>query len=46
MSQPVDLYGTAYTNFATEALALVRRETYGEDFGQSSHDGDPYVPTR
>jgi SAM-dependent methyltransferase len=36
MPQAVDLYGTAYTNFATQALALVRRETYGEDFGQSS----------
>jgi SAM-dependent methyltransferase len=32
----VDLYGTAYGNFATQALGQVRRETYGEDFGQSS----------
>jgi cyclopropane fatty-acyl-phospholipid synthase-like methyltransferase len=31
-----DLYGTAYGNFATQALEQVRRETYGEDFGQSS----------
>jgi SAM-dependent methyltransferase len=34
--QSVDLYGTAYANFATQALQEVRRETYGEDFGQSS----------
>lgn len=36
MSQSVDLYGTTYGNFATEVLAQVRRDTYGEDFGQSS----------
>src|SRR5262245_27369527 len=36
MSSSVDLYGTAYGNFATQALEQVRRETYGEDFGQSS----------
>ncbi len=36
MSQSVDLYGTAYGNFATQVLEQVRRETYGEDFGQSS----------
>jgi SAM-dependent methyltransferase len=30
------LYGTAYGNFATRALEEARRETYGEDFGQSS----------
>jgi SAM-dependent methyltransferase len=36
MSQFVDLYGTAYGNFATQVLEEVRRETYGEDFGQSS----------
>ena len=36
MSLSVDLYGTAYGNFATDALAQVRRDTYGEDFGQSS----------
>jgi SAM-dependent methyltransferase len=35
-SQPADLYGTAYGNFATHALRQVRCETYGEDFGQSS----------
>jgi SAM-dependent methyltransferase len=36
MSQSVDLYGTAYGNFAAHALGEARRETYGEDFGQSS----------
>ena len=36
MAQSVDLYDTAYGNFATEVLEQVRRETYGEDFGQSS----------
>lgn len=36
MSSPVDLYGTAYGNFATQALEQVRRETYGEEMGQSS----------
>jgi SAM-dependent methyltransferase len=36
MSQSVDLYGTAYGNFAAEVLSQVRRDTYGEDFGQSS----------
>jgi ubiquinone/menaquinone biosynthesis C-methylase UbiE len=43
MSAPVDLYGTAYGNFAAPALEAVRRETYGEDFGQSSWTtGDEY----
>src|SRR5262249_27653414 len=36
MSSTVDLYGTAYGNFSSQALQQVRRETYGEDFGQSS----------
>jgi SAM-dependent methyltransferase len=36
MPEPVDLYGTAYGNFATRALEHVRRETYDEDFGQNS----------
>src|SRR5262249_10606481 len=36
MSSSVELYGTAYGNFATQALEQVRRETYGEDLGQSS----------
>ena len=36
MSSSVNLYGTAYGNFATQVLEQVRRETYGEDMGQSS----------
>src|SRR5215813_3196348 len=36
MSQSVNLYGTAYGNFAAEVLGQVRRDTYGEEFGQSS----------
>jgi SAM-dependent methyltransferase len=36
MSSSVELYSTAYGNFGTQALAQVRRETYGEDLGQSS----------
>ena len=36
MPQSVDLYGAAYGNFDNEAQEQVRRETYGEDFGQSS----------
>jgi cyclopropane fatty-acyl-phospholipid synthase-like methyltransferase len=36
MRPSVDLYGTAYGNFATDALQEVRRDTYGTDFGQSS----------
>src|SRR5262245_7788172 len=43
MSSSVYLYGTAYGNFAAQALEHVRRETYGEDFGQSSWvTGDEY----
>lgn len=33
---PVDLYDNAYTHFANSAEASVRRQTYGEDIGQSS----------
>lgn len=36
MSDVVNLYGTAYGNFTAPAVEQVRRETYGEDFGQSS----------
>ncbi|WP_165231245.1 SAM-dependent methyltransferase [Aquisphaera insulae] len=36
MPPTVDLYGTAYGNFAEDVLTQVRRDTYGEDFGQSS----------
>ena len=33
---PVNLYDHAYGNFTSDAEAAVRRETYGEDLGQSS----------
>jgi SAM-dependent methyltransferase len=32
----VDLYDSAYENYASEAYRQVRVETYGEDFGQTS----------
>ncbi|MGE3807213.1 MAG: cyclopropane-fatty-acyl-phospholipid synthase family protein, partial [Gemmataceae bacterium] len=36
MADNVDLYGTAYGNFATRVLGQVRGSTYDVDFGQSS----------
>lgn len=36
MSQRVDLYNSAYANYELPAYRLVRLETYGEDFGQTS----------
>ena len=33
---PIDLYDNVYADFASSAEAAVRRETYGEDLGQSS----------
>jgi SAM-dependent methyltransferase len=36
MPREVDLYDTHYANLAADAEADVRRETYGEDLGQSS----------
>jgi SAM-dependent methyltransferase len=36
MAVQVDLYNDAYGNFAEAVLAQVRRDTYGEDVGQSS----------
>jgi ubiquinone/menaquinone biosynthesis C-methylase UbiE len=36
MAAKVDLYNTYYDKFAADAQAAVRRETYGEDIGQSS----------
>ena len=36
MPGPVDLYDNVYGDFAGRAEAEVRRETYGEDLGQSS----------
>ena len=35
-SSSVDLYNNIYSDFASSAEAAVRRETYGEDMGQSS----------
>ena len=36
MSNQVDLYNSTYGNFQESVLAEIRRETYGEDIGQSS----------
>jgi SAM-dependent methyltransferase len=36
MSNPVDLYDNVYGDFASDAEAAVRQETYGDDIGQSS----------
>ena len=36
MAAKVDLYNTYYDKFAADAQAAVRKETYGEDIGQSS----------
>jgi SAM-dependent methyltransferase len=36
MSQKVDLYDSAYGNYEADGYRLVRIETYGEDFGQTS----------
>jgi SAM-dependent methyltransferase len=36
MSDPVDLYDSAYGNFATDLLGQVRSEAFGEDIGQNS----------
>jgi SAM-dependent methyltransferase len=36
MSQKVDLYNSAYGNYEADGYRLVRIETYGEDFGQTS----------
>jgi SAM-dependent methyltransferase len=35
-ASPVDLYNNAYADFASNVEAAVRRETYGEDLGQTS----------
>jgi SAM-dependent methyltransferase len=34
--EKVDLYNSAYSNYATEAYRQIRVETYGDDFGQTS----------
>jgi len=36
MSNQVDLYNSTYGNFQEQVLAVIRRETYGEDIGQNS----------
>jgi cyclopropane fatty-acyl-phospholipid synthase-like methyltransferase len=36
MANQVDLYNSTYGNFQAQVLAEIRRETYGEDIGQSS----------
>jgi ubiquinone/menaquinone biosynthesis C-methylase UbiE len=36
MSHEVDLYDSAYGNYASDTYLQVRIETYGEDFGQTS----------
>ena len=36
MSSNVNLYDNVYADYASDAEAAVRRETYGEDLGQSS----------
>ena len=36
VSPNVDLYDNAYGNYASDTYRLVRFETYGEDFGQTS----------
>ncbi len=36
MSARVDLYDSAYANYASEVYREVRMQTYGEDFGQTS----------
>src|SRR5215813_14391758 len=35
-TNPVDLYNNVYSGFASDAETAVRRQTYGEDIGQSS----------
>src|SRR5688572_11332232 len=36
MAERVDLYDSAYGNFAEQVSSAVRKETWGEDIGQSS----------
>jgi cyclopropane fatty-acyl-phospholipid synthase-like methyltransferase len=36
MSTNVDLYDSSYSNYALETYGEIRRETYGEDYGQTS----------
>jgi len=36
MNSNVDLYDSSYSNYALETYSEIRRETYGEDYGQTS----------
>jgi len=36
MTENVDLYNSSYGNYALESYSEIRRETYGEDYGQTS----------
>jgi len=36
MTADVDLYSSSYSNYSLETYSEVRRETYGEDYGQTS----------
>ena len=36
MSEKMDLYNNAYENYESDTYKQIRRETYGEDFGQTS----------
>ena len=36
MAANVDLYNSSYSNYALETYSEIRRETYGEDYGQTS----------
>ncbi|WP_071941601.1 SAM-dependent methyltransferase [Halomonas aestuarii] len=36
MTENVDLYSSSYSNYSLETYSEIRRETYGEDYGQTS----------
>lgn len=36
MTAKVDLYNSSYSNYSLEVYSEIRRETYGEDYGQTS----------
>lgn len=36
MTEKVDLYNSSYSNYSLETYSEIRRETYGEDYGQTS----------
>ena len=44
MTKPIEFYNGAYGNFEAGVLSEIRRETYGEDLGQSSWiTADEYI---